>query len=150
VPNHASRRLFAFSQSVNVSEILRPPGGNFCGDEISTRNKEGRKPALRIDNTLNPPFPRDIKIDAVNTGKNIEPVRIYPKSEEICRIRKILNADVLERRAKRSQCVVSRPCVFCIRFYEKVKISREARLRVKDNRITADNQVSNAVRVEGG
>jgi hypothetical protein len=37
-----------------------------------------------------------------------------------------------------------------VRFYENIDVLREARLCVKDDGITANNQVSNAMGMEGG
>jgi len=80
----------------------------------------------------------------------IEAFRLAPKAKETVAVGEIFRADTLERCAEIGKGGIGRLRVCRVRFYEKVKALRKARLRVIDNRKAAHNEVFNAMGLEGG
>jgi hypothetical protein len=76
---------------------LRTPGGQLCGHKIGTANEERLEAGVRVDHTLNPPFPCGVEIDAGDIGKNIEAMGIAPKTKETAALREVFWTNALER-----------------------------------------------------
>jgi hypothetical protein len=129
---------------------LRSARSKFGGDQIVLRNKERRKARLRVKHAFNPAFPCGVKINARQVGENIEASRIASKTKEAAAIGEFFRANAFERCAKRGKRGIGCLCVRRVCFYEKVDVLRKAGLRVKDDSVTANNQVSNAMGMEGG
>jgi hypothetical protein len=146
-------RPLAFHGLLNgahVCKVLRSARSKFGGDQIVLRNKERGKARLRVKHSFNPALPCGVKINARQVGENIEASRIAPKTKEAAAIGEFLRANAFERCAKRGKRRIGCLCVCRVCFYENVDVLRKARLRVKDDSVPADNQVSNAMGMEGG
>jgi hypothetical protein len=89
-------------------------------------------------------------VNPLGVQENIEASRIASKTKEAAPIGKFLRADAFERCAKRGKRRIGRLCVRHVCFYENVDVLRKAGLRVKNDSVTANNQVSNAMGMEGG
>src|ERR1035441_10235689 len=89
-------------------------------------------------------------VNPLGVQENIEASRIASKTKEAAPIGEFLRADAFERCAKRGKRRIGRLCVRHVCFYENVDVLRKAGLRVKNDSVTANNQVSNAMGMEGG
>jgi hypothetical protein len=91
-----------------------------------------------------------IEIHAGNFGKNIEAFRVASKPKEVVAVGEVGGQNSLERRAELGKGRIDCRGVGSVRLYEKVKVFREPGLRVINNREASDNQIFNAMGVEGG
>ena len=126
------------------------PEASFATIRSSRDMKQTFSPLAWSITVSNTTFPSHVKIDARNIGKHIKTARIPPETEETAAVLEVFRANALNRRAKFSQRSIDRSSVGMVRFYENIDVLREARLCVKDDGITANNQVSNAMGMEGG
>ncbi|SPE37432.1 hypothetical protein SBA3_2640010 [Candidatus Sulfopaludibacter sp. SbA3] len=97
-----------------------------------------------------PAFPCGVKIHSRKIGQDINASRIASEAKEAAALGKLLRTDVLQRRTKLGKRRIHRSRVGRIRFYEHLDVIREAGLRVEDDSVTADDQVSNTMGMEGG
>jgi hypothetical protein len=58
--------------------------------------------------------------------------------------------NTLERRAELGKSIIRGLRIREVGFYKDVDVLREARLRVKNDCVTSNNQISNAMGMEGG
>ena len=135
---------------VNIGEVLRAPGGQLCGDEVGTGNEKRLEAGIRVDHIFNPAFPCDLKINTRKVGENIEASRIASKTKEAAAVCKFLRTDAFKRGAELDKGRLGCLRVYQVCFYEKIDVLGKTRLRVKGDGVTANNQVSNAMGMEGG
>src|SRR5277367_5145047 len=138
------------TDSSHIRDVLWPPRCELRGDEIVGGNEVCFELAGGVYDLLNTPLPRSIEIDALNIGKNIDAARVTSESKETVAVGEVFREDVLERCAEIRESGVHCSCIRGIALYEKVDVFRKAGLRVKDNRVAPDNEVFNAMGMEGG
>src|ERR1035438_475786 len=146
-------RSLAFHGRLNggrVRKVLRSARSQLGGDQIVLRDKERREASLRVQHSFNAAFPCGVKIDARQAGDNVEASRIASKAKEAAGIGEFLRANAFQRCAERGKRGVGCPGVRRVRSNEKVDVLGKAGLRVKDDSVSANNQVSNAMGMEGG
>ena len=112
--------------------------------------KNAVRPVFASKHTFNTAFPCGVEINARKVRENVEASRVAAKTKEAAAIYEFLRANALERCAEIGERRVDCLCVRQVCLYEKVNVLREARLRVKDHRVAAHNQVSNAMGMDGG
>jgi hypothetical protein len=139
-----------FLNGAHVCKVLRTARSKLRGDKIVLRNKERLEAALRVNRAFDPPLPCCVKINARKVGENIEASWIAPKTKEAVAVCKFLRTNALERYAEFGQRRIRRLRVHRVCFYEKIDVVRKAGLRVKDHGVTTNNEVSNAMGMEGG
>jgi len=143
-------RFGGLTNSRRVRDILRPSSRQLRRDQIGRGDEKRLEPALWIDDAFDPPFPGLIEIDAGNIRENIDSMRILSETEETAPLGEVLRSKIPEGRAERGERGVRGLCVGGVRFDEKVDVPGEAGLCVKDDRVSPDNQVSNAMGMECG
>src|SRR5580658_3787882 len=142
--------LRGFLNGADIREVLQPSRSQLGGDQIVLRNKKSLKPSRRVKYSFHPTSPCGLENDARKVGDNVEASRIASEAKEAAAVREFLRADAFKRGAelgkRRVGCLrVRRVCL-----YEKVHVLGKAWLRVKDDGVTAHNQVFNAMGMEGG
>jgi hypothetical protein len=140
--------LAGFPYLFNVSEIAQPSRRELRGYQILFGDEKSYQPALDVDNTFHAPVPRDVEIYSVDPWHNIYREGFTSESEELKRVRQIVCAYTFYRRAESRQSRVNRLGVIPVGSYEQIDVFGCARLGVKRNRISANDQVLNAVSVE--
>lgn len=141
--------LRRFANGVNVGEVLRSRGCQLGHYEIVARNEKCLQPGFWINRRLNTPVPCRVEIDAGNVGKNIEAVRITSKTKETAALREVFRANALERRAELGEGGIRRLRIREVCFDEKVDVLRKAGLSVKDDGVSAHDEIFNATGMEG-
>jgi len=106
--------------------------------------------ARGVQYAFNPAFPGSLKINARQVGENIEASRIASKTKEAAAVCKFLRTDAFKRGAELDKGRLGCLRVYQVCFYEKIDVLGKTRLRVKGDGVTANNQVSNAMGMEGG
>ena len=134
----------------DVRKVLRSAGSKLSGDEIVLRNKERLKAGRRINHPFNPTLPCTVKINAGEIGENIETSRVASKTKEAVSIFEFLWTNALNRHSKLCKSGICRLSISGVRFYEEIEVLCKSGLRVKDYRVTANDQVPNAMGMEGG
>ena len=129
---------------------MRPARSKLGGDQIVLGNKKGFQAARGVQCAFNPAFPCDLKINTRKVGENIEASRIASKTKEAAAVCKFLRTDAFKRGAELDKGRLGCLRVYQVCFYEKIDVLGKTRLRVKGDGVTANNQVSNAMGMEGG
>ncbi len=110
----------------------------------------GSKPGRCVKYPFNPAFPCRLEIDTRKVGENIEASRIASETKEAAAVREFLRANAFKRGAELGKRRVGCLRVRRVCFYEKIDVPGKTWLRMKDDGVTANNQVSNAMGMEGG
>jgi hypothetical protein len=86
----------------------------------------------------------------LDSGEDIKAFRVASKTEETSRDSEIVRAYVLQCRAKIGESGIGRSGVARIGFYKKIEVFGKTRLRMKDDGVTAHDEVFNSMGMEGG
>lgn len=116
----------------------------------SERAHTGTVPGNFVNNPFNPSFPCRIEINTRDMRQNIDTPWLLTETEETTPIREVLWANASQRHAKLGERRIGRVCVSRVGLYEEVDVFGEAGLGMEDDRETADDQVLNAMGMEGG
>jgi hypothetical protein len=103
-----------------------------------------------IDHAFYSVPPCVVEVYSWQFGKYVETSWIAPEAKKSGAVRKLVRMNTLEGRAERSEGCVYRLRVGGIGLYEDVNIPRIAGLGLKNDGVTADNEVFNAMGMEGG
>ena len=105
---------------------------------------------LGINDTFYASIPCRFEVDARQIRQDVKPMRVVTEPEKVSAIGEILGLYSFERSTKFCQGGTDRVRVLRVRLDEQIDVLREAGLCMIDNGIPADDQVPNAMGIEGG
>jgi hypothetical protein len=142
--------LCSFANGIHIGQILRTARRKLGCHEVFGGDERRRKATFRIDHAFHTPLPCGLKIDAGDVGKNIEATWIASETKEIAALCEILREDTLKCCSEFGEGRIGRLRIGRVRLCEKVEVPRKAGLRVKNDGVTSDDEVLNAMGTEGG
>lgn len=99
-PNLAVPCFSGLAHSLGIRDVLGPSRSQLRGDEIGSGNKVDLEAALGINDSLDAPLPRRVKIDSGNLRKKIEAVGVVSEAKETAALREILRSNPVKLRSE--------------------------------------------------
>ena len=139
-----------FSYFVNVRKVTRSSRRQFRGYEVVSGNHISFQAGGCVHHHLNSPGPCGVKIYTRNVRQDVEALRVAPETEKGVVVCKIVGANALEWCAELGKRSIGCIRVFRVCFYEKINVLCIAGLRMINHRVTPNDQIPNAMGMEGG
>jgi hypothetical protein len=128
-----------FANFLGIGKVSQSARSNLRCNQIFLGNEKCCQMALGVNDAFDSPFPSSIKIHAIDSGEDIHRNGRLPEPDELARIGKVVNSNAAQRSAKTYQGSIGCFGVRRIGLDEEIKVLCGPRLRVKRNRIAADN-----------
>ena len=140
--------LVAFAQSIDINQILCSASRKFCNQQVLSRDKWHGQ--IIIYSNIYSPSPRFLKFNAANLRHDIDHHRRRAHSKEVIGLGKILGAQSFNRCSELRKRGKHGFAVFSVCANQNIQIFCRTWLRMKRNRVSADNQAPNLSGVESG
>ena len=129
----------------HIGEVAHTSGCQLRGNQVCFRDDEYSQAALWVDDSLNTVFPCLVKFHAVDSGKDIDGDGWLSEADELLWVSKIVLVDIRKRGSEICERRIGRFRIRRVCLDEDVQVFGRAGLRMKGDRVTANNEILNSL-----
>ena len=140
--------LAAFTQCIDVNQILCSTCRKFCNQQVLSRDKWYGQ--IIIYSNIHSPSPCFFKFDTANFRHDVYHHRWRAHAKDVIGLGEVVGTHSFNRCSELRERGIYGFAVFSVCADQNIKIFCRTRLRMKRNRVSTNNQVSNLPGVESG
>ena len=142
--------LACLTNCLGIGDILWPSGSQLRSDQVIAANEACLEATAFVDGYFYAPLPNCLEINSRKIGKDVDGLRLVAESKKGTALDELLGVNPFKWSAKLGQRAVYRSTVGQIGPDKQVNVFGKSRLGVVSDSVSADDQIPNAMGLEGG